>query len=152
MDAVCNSATRANTIHIEGMPDGPASHKWALMTRATATGNDGDGNGRIIANCGMRGGPYSIALGGAPSSLTQGHIPLIRVPCFYRDTAATPDRKYFLGYFPNIRVINMSAFQPDTEFAQGGDTWSIFPMVRRQETGGSTDERTGFGGIAYKKT
>ncbi len=153
MDAGCNSEALANTMHVEGMPGGPASHRWGLMVHTVnPSSNDGDGNGRVTLPCGVRGGPYTRAMGGAPSSLTQGFVPLIRIPCFYRDRDPNPDQFYHLGFSPNIRVINMSAFQPDTTFVQGSDTWHIFPMIRRLTSGLSTEERSGFGGLAYKET
>lgn len=151
MDGGCSSNTRSGTMHIEGMPGGPASSKYGIFAVTTSPGNDGDSNGRVSLIGGMRGGPYTIPLGGMPSSLLQGFIPLITVPCFYNRTGTTPDQVHLLGYFPNIRTINMSAFQPADEFVQGSDTWVIFPMIRRQAVGG-TEEQTGFGGIAYLKT
>lgn len=151
MDGGCDNQTRSSTMHVEGLPDQPASGKWGIFAQSTGPGNDGDGNGRVNLVGGMRGGPYTRSMGAMPSSLTQGFIPLIRVPCFYRHTATTPDQSRFLGYYPNIRTINMSAFQPGDNFTQGSDTWVVFPMIRRQTVGGS-EEQTGFGGIAYKKT
>lgn len=151
MDGASNSQTRSGTMHIEGLPNQPASGKWGIFAYSTTPGNDGDGNGRSNLIGGMRGGPYTFSLGGIPTSQTQGFVPLILVPCFYNDTGQTPDEIQLLGYYPNIRVINMTAFQPGDELTVGSDTWKIFPMIRRQETGGSTEEISGFGGIAYLK-
>jgi len=151
MDGGCNQATRCGTMHIEGLPDQTASGKWGIFAFSVAPGNDGDAIGRENLLGGMRGGPYSKSMGAMPSSKENGFIPLITVPCFYRRPAESPIRNYLLGYYPNIRVINMNDFQPGDVFLQGADTWHVFPMIRRQAIGG-IEEQTGFGGIAYKQT
>ncbi len=151
MDIGCNLVAIGNTMHLEGMPGEPsAASKWGVSARNLTVGNDTDGDERTLLNCGVRGGPYTVSLSGKTSSLTQGLIPLAQIPCFYRDLDPDPDAFYLLGYFPNIRMVNMTSFQPGNEFVQGSDTWVIFPLVRRLDTG--SVERSGFGGLAYLKT
>ena len=151
MDGGCGSTTSSNTLHAEGLPDQDGSSKWAIMSGGTSFSTDTAGNPRAGLQCGIRGGVYSQSLGWMPTSLTQGFIPLIRVPAFYNHAAPTPKQLRFVGYFPNIRVINMAAFQPGDIYNAGSDMWQIFPMIRRQSVGGA-GEQSGFGGIAYKIT
>lgn len=152
-DAGYSGNVLAATVHCEGLPGQDGSGKWGVVngSGSTAGGNDGDSNPRAVLAGGVRAGAYVRTIGQMPTSLTQGHIPLLEIPIFYRDNALANDPLRLIGYVPNMRVVNLSAFQPQQEISVGADTWHLFPMSRRGFSATNTFEQSGFGGIAIKE-
>jgi hypothetical protein len=142
--------TLCATMHIEGMPNGPASHKWGVFATTGSPGNDGDGNGRVTLFGTSRGGPWMRALSWMRSSHLNSYKIFIPVTIFYRDTSDTPDEILVLGEMPNVAVVNMANFSPGDEVTVGSDTWMVFPWVRKQKQDAGTEESWN-AGFAYKK-
>ena len=140
------------TMHLEGMPNGPASHKWGVFTGDTSLQNDGDGNGRCILWGGSRGGPWVRELSWMHSTHLSSLKVLIPITVAYRDTTDTPDEIIFLGQMHNVAVVNLSEFNVGDEITVGADTWIVFPWARKlYVSGGSSTDESRNAGWAYKK-
>lgn len=149
----CNSASQellGGTMHVEGMPNGPASHKWGVFVNDTVASNDGDGNRRVILFGASRGGPWVRELSWMRSSQLNSYKILMPITIWYRDTLDTPDEVIPLGEMPNVAMVNMANFSPGEEITVGSDTWMVFPWVRKQRLDAGTEESR-HGGYAYKK-
>lgn len=59
----------------------------------------------------------------------------------------------YIGEPPALRAIDMTAFTALEELVIGGDTWKIFPLVRKGDAGsaGSNNESSNNYALAYKK-
>lgn len=55
-----------------------------------------------------------------------------------------------IGEVPGIRALNMQRFSPGDEFTIAGDTWKVFPWVRKG-SGGSTEPYSANFAFAYLK-
>jgi hypothetical protein len=84
------------------------------------------------------------------SALT-GAVPGCPVSVIYQNLAPAPDRWFFMGYQPDVRVANIRAFEPKQEYAFGSETWIPFPIVRKAWASNPDIEQSGNGGIFYKK-
>jgi len=140
------------TMHVVGMPNGPASHKWGVFTSDTSLANDGDGNGRVPLWGSSRGGPWVRELSWMRSTHLSSYKVLIPITVAYRDTTDTPDEILFLGQMHNVAVVNLANFNVGDEITVGSDTWIVFPWARKLyvPTGSNTDESRN-AGWAYKK-
>jgi hypothetical protein len=146
------SADRHATIHAEGLPGEPASSKWGTFALLVALGSswrDRAGEYQIRFVGGAPGGPIGSVFNNMPSNSGDGFLPLAANAIWYRDTTPSPDNIYFMGFQPDVRTLNMRNFQPQDEVTIGGDTWKIFPSVRKQNTGDKNESENL--GIAYKK-
>lgn len=142
----------AATVHVEGMPNGPTSHKWGACCNLgkSAAGNDGDGNGRCPLFGSSRSGLWGFTLLWMNYSHINSYKALVPIVLCYRDTDETPDEILWLGQMPEVGLINHANFDPGDEITVGSDTYMIFPWVRKQTLGADTQESRN-GGIAYKK-
>lgn len=60
----------------------------------------------------------------------------------------------YIGDYPNVRILDLTALTPQEELALSGDTWKLFPMLRQENwstTNYNVGPSTGQLGIAYKK-
>jgi hypothetical protein len=147
-----NAANDNTTVHAEGMPGEPSgSTKWGVCWAGTTAGNDRAAVGRLNMVGGLRGGPVTAAFSWLPANPSNGYIPLVPIPIFYRrDAGGTPEKWYHLGFVPDVRVINIAHLEPGEEVTVGSDTWTMFPWIRKQYLKVNTDE-SWYGGLAYRK-
>lgn len=141
------------TIHAEGLPGETVAQKWGtFMPRATGLTSyavDRAGEYQRIFWGGCPGGLVGYMFGTKPANSGDGFLPLTANAVFYRNTAAAPDAVYFMGHQPDVRSLNMRNYSPKDEITIAGDTWVIFPAVRKQFLG-IVEESRNFG-VAYKK-
>lgn len=140
------------TLHAEGLPGQDVLSKWGQVWGDTSQDDDRGGNPRINVAGGCRGSMYTKVFGRfVPSSLT-GFIPLMPIPAWYRrDTSGSNQRFYLLGFMPNVRMVQLRAFNPGEEVQIGDIVWKMFPVVAKTNVGGSTTEESENMGIAYIK-
>lgn len=138
------------TMHLEGIPNGPANHRWGLFQNGAVTGNDGDGNSRCQLYGCVRGGPWVRELSWIRASQLNSYKVLIPITVFYRDTADTPDELLMLGQMEDVAVVNIGNLSPGEEITVGSDTWKVFPWCRKQKLDAGTQE-SWHAGLAYKK-
>lgn len=154
----CNSGTtttdanNSSSVRVEGMPNQTGSMRWMLLTLQTANlGNDRAGNARIACPGGFVGcNPWLTRYGFFRASLLNGFLPLIKIPIFWRDTAPAPDTYMLLGFVPDVFHIQMANLAPGQEFTIGGDTYMVFPIIRKQNTSTSVEESKN-AGVVYRK-
>lgn len=150
--ASSGSAKRLATIHAEGLPNQPAASKWgtfASLADLNASWSDRAGEFQVRFQGGAPGGPLAAVFNNVPSNSGDGFLPMTPVAVWYRDTVATPDNIYFMGFQKDVRTLNTKNIAASTEVSVAGNTWVVFPSVRRQDLG-ATDESENLG-IAYKK-
>ena len=151
LDGVGSVAAEQATVHMEGFQDAPASCKWGVVGNKNITpGNDTAGNGRYRVQGGARGGPYVEAFLAFNPSLGAGLVPGIPIALFAINTTPTPDRAYFMGYMPDCRMAQISAFTAGQELTIGSETWKVFPAVRKQRLQVNTEESWNMG-VMYRK-
>lgn len=84
-------------------------------------------------------------------------VPMYPMPVFryyFDNLDGTSRRICYVGDFPNVRLINLSNLQVEQEIVLAGDTWKVFPAIRRAPWGDSNFANgvsTGQIGYAYKK-
>lgn len=137
------------TLHVEDLPGQNASSQWGIFWAGTAPGNDSNSNPRVNIVGGVRDGPNTIFtfFGAADSN---GFVPLVEIPLFYRNLSPSPDEWYLLGYAPGVRLVNMRNLSPAEEIVIGSNTWKIFPWVRKRFQQDNNEESHNHG-IAYLK-
>jgi len=151
LDGGAGIPAEAATIHMEGFQDAPASSRWGVVGIKTLTpGNDGDANGRYVVQGGGRAGPYANSFAIAQPSVNTGLVPAWPVVPFAYNATPSPDRAYKLGFMPDCRVVNMKNFSPGQELTIGGQTWKVFPAVRKQFLKNDTEESWNMG-VMYRK-
>jgi hypothetical protein len=126
------------------------SPKWGTPSTGSA-GTDADGVAQTRIQWSIRNGWWGhhfFELGG--SSQFNGFKPLMPIGCWLLDTTPTPDERYFLGFAKDVRYVNMDGVIPGQSIVQGGDTWDIFPLVKKRFDNDDL-EGTGNMGIAYKR-
>ena len=132
-----------------GAVDSPAQKWWCA--KQTAAGTDGDGVDILSGGWQFRAGWWAhtfIEIGG--SSQFNGFKPLAPIGAWLHDIAAAPDERYFLGFAPDVRMINLDGVIPGASIVQGGDTWDAYPIGRKYFIVDAT-EGTGNWGLAYKR-
>jgi len=145
-------ANRFATVHAEGLPGEPVNSKWGTFAKFSALNSswsDRAGEYQIRFLGGSPGGFIGNHFINMPSNAGDGFLPLNANAIFYRDLSPTPDNLYFMGFQPDVRSLNMKSFSPKDEVSVAGDTWVIFPAVRKQNTGDKNESENW--GIAYKK-
>lgn len=149
LDGVNAVTGAAAVMHIEGLPNVEAGHKWGLISDAVPT-DDRSGTGRARLFGGTRGGLWVFLLGWMRSSFINTYKPLIPIPVTYRDEQTNPDENRWLGVQPGVAIINIAGYAPGDTISVGGQDWMVFPWWRKQKTGTVIDESWN-AGIAYKK-
>lgn len=144
-------ATRGGYLHLEGLPNQTGSGKWGVFGDITGSrGNDSAAVARVPVVGGVRNAPYEIEFIQADISSAQAFIPFTPIPIFYLDTSTTPDHMYLLGYAPDVRIVNNKNYVDGQEITFGGDTWIVFPQIRKAFSGLDEEQSSNFG-FAYKK-
>lgn len=152
LDTIANTVAECATIRMEGFQGEPsASSKWGVIGGSTSVGNDGDGVGRTPCFGGSRGGPYVRSFGMFRGSALTGAVPGCPNVVVYRNLTPSPDRWFFMGYQPDVRIANIKHFVPKQEYTFGSETWVPFPMVAKSWASNPDVEQSGNGGVFYKK-
>ena len=145
-------AKRHPTMHVEGLPGQPANSKWGTFAAHSSLGSgwsDSNNNVQVRLVGSAPGSTIGSVFNNLPSNAGDGFLPLVPVAVFYIDVTPAPDLAYFLGWQPDVRTLNGRNFNPKDEITVAGDTWQVFPHVRKQNTGDRNESRNYF--IAYKK-
>lgn len=150
--STATDASGSGSIRVEGMSNQTGAMKWMLFTLQTSTlGNDRAGNARIACPGSFIGcNPWLTRYGFFRANLLNGFLPLIKLPIFWRDTAPAPDFYMLLGFVPDVYHIQMANLSPGQEFTIGGDTFKVFPIIRKQNTSSSVEESKN-AGVVYRK-
>ncbi len=139
------------TMHIEGMSFMDANTKWGNFSSTTGSpGTDTAGEVRIPLFGSSRSGLWTYALSWMRTSVLNAYKPLIPINVLYRLATTTPDVVMILGTQPDVAIVGLGSLSPGDELTVGGDTWLVFPWVRKQNLGVDTEESEN-AGIAYKK-
>ena len=69
------------------------------------------------------------------------------MPVFYVDYANL--RWYLLGFWKDVRYLNIKLFADEEEVNIGGETWVLFPLQKRGAVDGQ--DVTKYAGFAYRK-
>ena len=149
MDDGSTSGTQA-TLHCEGLDNQDGSSKWGVLTSLASPGNDRGGNPRIQLRGGARGNLWGYIFGWIPTSQLNAYKPLIPIDVIYVDQAGTTDAWRWLGYQPDVAIVNMKNLAVGQEITIGSDTWKVFPWNRKQYTIANVRESWN-AGWAYKK-
>jgi hypothetical protein len=145
-------ANECGSIRVESFPNQTGSMRWMLFTTQTsALGNDRGGNARISGLGGCFGSnPWLSGFGFFRASLLNGFVPLIPIPVWWRNITPTPNQYMLLGFAPDVYHIQMANLTPGQEFTIGGDTFKVFPAIRKQNTSSAVEESKNCG-IVYRK-
>lgn len=145
-----NQNDQGGTMRLAGAPNqdgaGVWAHVWGAKDRVEL--NDSAGNPRAKVMGGSRGGLLARAFGFYGPGSTTGIAPLTPNLLTYLDQSTSPPRAYILGFQPDVRTIHLRYLAQGDTFTLGGDTWRVFPWVRRVEGAAAGD--TDFLGFAYK--
>lgn len=145
-----SSVLRTATVHCEGLPDQGGTGKWGVCFGGSSPGNDRAAVARVALLGGMRDGYFANAFNGFQANPNNGFVPMYPVQCLYRLTSGSPTKIRLLGSLPDVRGINTAFINAGEEFTVGGQTWKVFPWVRKNALPAST-EGSGNLGIAYRK-
>jgi hypothetical protein len=148
-----NRPDKAASMRVEGLPGQDPTSKWGVFIDsyyANDAGDDTAGNPRVPLAGTARTGGLTHYLGWIRASKNGAYVPLIPIIAFYRDREPTPEEWMWLGQMPGVFVVNIANFSPGDEFTRGGDTYKVFPLVRKQYLNSNTEE-TRHAGVAYLK-
>lgn len=145
-------ANLAGSVRVEGMANQSVGQQWMILTQQTASlGNDRAGNARIAGIGGVVTGNYWMqGMGFFRADLLNGFVPHIPIPIMWRDTTPAPDQHMLLGFAPDMWHVQMANLSPGQEYTIGGETFKVFPLVRKQTTSNSVEESRNCG-IVYRK-
>ena len=148
---VSNTAIQMATMHVRGQPEQAPADRWALIGSGGnfPLGVDRAGNDRLPCLGGVKGGINSQMTPFRLSNLT-AFKPLIPIPVMVKDTTPLPDTARLLGTWPDVRTVNMANLDPSEQVVIAGETWFIFPWVRKQFLQNDTEE-SWHGGLAYRQ-
>jgi hypothetical protein len=141
--------SRAGTVRIaSGMPN-QGSAVWGVSAALAASSllTDTAGNSRVQVHGGYRCGMAARGFGNVVGSGSLGYVGLWPIEAFYRDPSNP--RVYYMGFMPDVRVVNVRNFSPAQEVAVGSDTWVVFPQSLR--TTENVANRSAYSGVAYRK-
>lgn len=139
------------TIHVEDLPEQDPASLWGVVSGANtnAPGDDSDARPRVNLIGGLREGFWQNSMGPLEANPANGFIPMFPITVHQRKIAV-PEVWRLLGYLPEIKFINISMMAPGQEFTLDGDTWKVFPWVRKNELQVG-QEGSGNMGVAFLK-
>ena len=140
------------TMSIEGFPEQGVSDEWGRFGGGDnfPAGTDRAGNDRMPLLGSWRGGMAYAAFSMLRLSVLSAFKPMAPLVYLTRDTAPVPDVMRLLGTHPDIRGVNMANLDPGETFTVAGETWFVFPWVRKQFLLNDTEESWN-GGLAYRQ-
>jgi len=139
------------TMHVRDQPEQAAADRWALIGSSSnfPVQQDRAGNDRLPCQGGSRGGMNGQMTPFRLSQLT-AFKPLIPIVVHVADNTGVPDTRRLLGTHPDVRVVNIANLDPGETFVIAGETWFVFPWVRKQFLKNDTEESWN-GGLAYRQ-
>lgn len=147
------SSSHHATLHARGFPEQAAGDRWmtiGVVGAFPAFGTDRAGNDRMAGVGSSRGAVIGAYMSQFRLSQLTAFKPLLPMPLFMFNNTPTPDLVRFVGTHPDIRMVNMANLDPGTTFTIAGETWFIFPWVRKQFLKNDTEESWN-GGYAYRQ-
>jgi len=144
------NATRTDGVHAQGLPDQVGSTKYLRASSNQSTDDDAAVVGQFFP-AGWSDG-QNIHFMSAQDSQLNGFKPLIPIPFYQWYTPSAPDNARLMGYYPDVRTVNLEGLNPAQEITVGSDTWVVFPITRKGNNGLSFDQEQSYNfGLAYKK-
>ena len=151
LDAGTGTSLYDATLHLEDIgAQTTITDKWGIF-RGSTPGTDTAGEDRVLLLGGARDGLWLRFLRHIQNSNLNAYVPITPIPVIYRDTSTTPDTWIWLGQQAGIGVVNMENFSSGDEITLGGETWIVFPWVRKQYLEDNTEESWN-AGYAYRKS
>ena len=152
LDVATFQTQMEGTIKLEGFPQQAVGDEWGVTGQGGTfpRGTDRAGNDRMPLLGSWRGGWGPQAFSMFELSVLSAFKPMIPLIYFVRDTSPAPDDIRILGTHPDIRVVNMGNIDPGETFTVAGETWFVFPFVRKQFLVNDTEESRN-GGLAYRQ-
>lgn len=146
------SLYRNATMKVDGLPGMDPAIEWGTFNNTNSLlsnlhGVDRAGNDRAILIGGMRGGMFAHGFSWLRQNTFNEFVPLIPIVVWWRDNAV-PQALMYLGKKTDCRMMNMRNFSPADEFAVGGDTWIVFPAIKKLTDITNTSRNLA---LAYKK-
>ncbi len=141
------------SMHVRDQPEQAAGDRWALVGAGGAfggIGNDRAGNDRLPCIGSIRGGIIAPYMSQFRLSLLTAFKPLLPIPILVSDNTGAPDTARLMGTQPDVRVINIANLDPGQTFLVAGETWFIFPWVKKQFLLNDTEESHN-AGLAYRQ-
>lgn len=141
----------------DGLKDTSPCARWhttaGRYTNTTQSGNGVDGNGAdiggLIANCWREPmQPHFFANG---INTFNNFRPLIPIAIYSDEGVSDPGTTRFLGTIPDMRSVSMRNLNPGQSISVGGDTWLVFPLIRKGDFSGTDTEFSKNWGFAYKQ-
>ena len=154
-DAPTTYRTFAATVHIESLAGQAASTKWGLAWGDAGNSTNQAGTDRATLQRynimgGFRGGPVAGAFARFAYTATSGLTSMYPVNLFYDGGTSGGVRQWYpLGYQPDVRGIDTTAYAEAQEITVGSDTWVVFPVTHKPAVASNGSCRTM--GVAYKK-
>lgn len=146
--AQSQSGLKAATLHMEGLPGQGASEKWGqVWGTANARPNDTAGEAKGLVHGGVGAGPNARIfgdLGGLPT--TSALLGLYPIELYYMNLST--NFVYYLGYQPDVRIMDMEFFAPAQTITIGSDTWYVFPFSQKATSGG---DGSYYAALAYRR-
>lgn len=139
----------AMTVHAESLPSQVGGGRWGVAANLTSVGNDRGGTARALMIGGVREGFFQVALGWMSGAASNGFVPMFPLHIYYRRTGS-PETWQLLGHLPGVRFCNIKHMAAAEEFTVGGDTWKVFPWVRKSDTVNA--DESGHMGFSFLKT
>ncbi len=141
------------TMHVEDQPEQSASEVWMLVNNPTGfpgAGADRAGNNRLPGVGGTRAGLATGYMSQFRLSQLTAFKPLLPIPVTLFNSSPSPDTVRLMGTHPDVRIINMANLEPGETFGIAGETWFVFPWVKKQFLQNDTEESWN-GGVAYRQ-
>ncbi len=144
--------TKNATMKVAGFPEQGGSDIWARVGDGDnfPAGQDRAGNDRIPALGSWRGGMSYAPVAMFRISVLTAFKPMAPLLYLIRNQSPAPDVMRMLGTHPDIRGINIGNLDAGETFSVAGETWFVFPWVRKQFLQNDTEESRN-GGLAYRQ-
>jgi hypothetical protein len=134
--------------------DGSPQPVWHANMVTDQPGSQGDGLGLVqpaLRSYGGSGHPQACIMGIGPSQF-DGYVPLYPNFVMSKDVDVTPDTMRLIGYVKDTYTVNIRGFEPGEEITIGGDTYVVFPQIRKTiPNPADNTAQSGSVGYAYKK-
>lgn len=147
-----SGVAKYSSMHVRDQPEQVAADRWMVMGNqgADPNGVDRAGNDRLPGIGGSRAGLVAGYMSSFRLSQLTAFKPLLPIPvCFY-STTPSPDNIRLMGTHPDVRIVNMANLEPAETFSIAGETWFVFPWVKKQFLQNDTEESWN-AGVAYRQ-
>lgn len=106
-----------------------------------------------IFRTGSMSSPMTAAAVYSQNAPYSGGVSMMPLPLPFR-SSQNPPNIIFAGAFPEVRVCNLTSFNPGDEVTLAGEVWKLFPLLRRTpwaDFGSRYIVSSGMSGYAFKK-